>query len=132
MSLDSAVNKNSIVRVIDVFVDLLDLKQIGFIIKGQIKNSAPAYHAVTNLKAIWLIKGCRPSYKTIADFRKDNPKALEKVFRIHNRFLLGEDLFDTKTVAIDGSKFQGQNSTKNNYNEKKVKSFSISLKSFSS
>ncbi|MFK7773869.1 MAG: transposase [Saprospiraceae bacterium] len=34
---------------------------------------------------------------------------------------MGEDLFDTKTVAIDGSKFQGQNSTKNNYNEKKVK-----------
>ena len=146
MSLDSAVPKNSIVRVIDVFVDLLDLQEIGFIIKGQIKNGAPAFHAadllklyyygysnrvrssrrlqretITNLEAIWLIKGCRPSYKTIADFRKNNPKALKKVFTIFNRFLLNQDLFDTKTVAIDGSKFQGQNSTKNNYNEKKVK-----------
>ena len=146
MSLDSAVDKNSIVRVIDVFVDLLDLKEIGFIIKGQIKNGAPAFHAadllklyyygysnrvrssrrlqreaITNLEAIWLIKGCRPSYKTIADFRKDNPKALKNVFTIFNRFLLEQDLFDTNTVAIDGSKFQGQNSTKNNYNEKKVK-----------
>ena len=146
MSLDSAVDKNSIVRVIDVFVDLLDLKEIGFIIKGQIKNGAPAFHAadllklyyygysnrvrssrrlqreaITNLEAIWLIKGCRPSYKTIADFRKDNPKALKNVFTIFNRFLLEQDLFDTDTVAIDGSKFQGQNSTKNNYNEKKVK-----------
>ena len=145
MSLDSAVDKNSLVRVIDVFVDLLDLKQIGFIIKGQIKNGAPAFHAtdllklyfygysnrvrssrklereaITNLEAIWLIKGCRPGYKTIADFRKDNPKALKNVFNIFNHFLLKQDLFDTDTVAIDGSKFQGQNSTKNNYNQKKV------------
>lgn len=146
MSLDSAVAKSSIVRVIDVFVNLLDLKEIGFIIKGQIKNGAPAFHtadllklyyygysnrvrssrrlqreAITNLEAIWLIKGCRPSYKTIANFRKDNPKALKKVFTIFNRFLLEQDLFDTETVAIDGSKFQEQNSTKNNYKEKKVK-----------
>lgn len=146
MSLESVVDQNSIVRVIDAFVDLLDLQQIGFIIKGQIKNGAPAYRAAdllklyyygysnrvrssrrlqreanTNLEAIWLIKGCRPSYKTIADFRKDNPKALKKVFTIFNRFLLTQNLFDTDTVAIDGSKFQGQNSTKNNYNEKKIK-----------
>ena len=145
-SLDLAVDKNSIVRVIDVFVDLLDLKEIGFIIKGQINNGAPAFHAadllklyyygylnrvrssrrlqretITNLEAIWSLKGCRPSYKTIADFRKNNPKALKKVFTIFNRFLLEQNLFDTETVAIDGSKFQGQNSTKNNYNEKKGK-----------
>jgi transposase len=145
LSLDTAVDKNSIVRVIDVFVDLLDLKEIGFIVKGQIKNGAPAFHAAdllklyyygysnrvrssrrldreatTNLEAIWLIKGCRPGYKTIANFTKDNPKALKKVFRIYNRFLLGQGLFDTECVGIDGSKFQGQNSTKNNYNEKKV------------
>lgn len=146
MSLESFVAKDSIVRVIDVFVDLLDLNEIGFIIKGQINNGAPAFHAadllklyyygysnrvrtsrrlareaITNFEAIWLIKGCRPGYKTIADFRKDNPKALKKVFTIFNRFLLEQDLFDKDTVAVDGSKFQGQNSTKNNYNEKKVK-----------
>ncbi len=144
MSLDSAIHKNSIVRVIDVFVDLLDLQQIDFIIKGEINNGAPAFHtsdllklyyydysnrvrsyrrlareAITNLEAIWPLIGCRPGYKTIADFRKDNSKALKKVFIIYNRFLLEQDLFDTDTVAIDGSKFQGQNSTKNNYNEKK-------------
>ena len=144
-SLESAIATDAFVRVIDAFVDLLDLKEIGFIIKGQIKNGAPAYHAAdllklyyygysnrvrssrrlqreatTNLEAIWLIKGARPSYKTIADFRKDNPKPLKKVFSIFNRFLLGEELLDTEVQAIDGSKFQGQNSTKNNYNEKKV------------
>jgi len=145
ISLESMIDKNSIVRVIDVFVDLLDLKEIGFIIKGQIKNGAPAFHtadllklyyygysnrirssrrlereAKINLEAIWLLKGTRPGYKTIADFRKDNLKPLKKVFKIYNRFLLDQNLFDTDTVAIDGSKFQGQNSTKNNYNEKKV------------
>jgi len=146
ISLEAMVGKNSIVRLIDVFVDLLDLEEIGFIVKGKIKNGAPAFHAADllklyyygysnrirssrrlereakiNLEAIWLIKGTKPGYKTIADFRKDNLKPLKKVFKIYNQFLLEQDLFDTETVAIDGSKFQGQNSTKNNYNEKKVK-----------
>ena len=146
ISLESMVSKNSIVRLIDVFVDLLDLEEIGFVVKGKIKNGAPAFHAADllklyyygysnrvrssrrlereakiNLEAIWLIKGTQPGYKTIADFRKDNLKPLKKVFRIYNQFLFDQDLFDTETVAIDGSKFQGQNSTKNNYNDKKVK-----------
>ena len=145
MSLESSIPNDSIVRVIDAFVDLLDLEDIGFKVKGKIKNGAPAFHAadllklyyygylnrtrssrrlereaITNLEAIWLIKGTRPSYKTIADFRKDNLKPLKKVFTTFNRFLLDQNLLDTEIVAIDGSKFQGQNSTKNNYNDKKV------------
>jgi len=89
ISLESMVPQDSIVRVIDAFVDLLDLKEIGFIIKGQIKNGAPAFHAsdllklyyygysnktrssrklareaITNIEAMWLIKGTRPGYKT--------------------------------------------------------------------
>ena len=145
LSLDHLVSQQSIVRVIDIFVDLLDLEEIGFKIKGGVKNGAPAFRigdllklyyygylnrvrssrrlareATTNLEAIWLLKGGRPGYKTIANFRKDNVTALKKVFKIYNQFLLSNDLFDTETVAIDGSKFQGQNSTKNNYNEKKV------------
>ena len=42
ISLESMVDKNSIVRLIDAFVDLLDLEEIGFIVKGNIKNGAPA------------------------------------------------------------------------------------------
>ena len=145
MALDELVSQESIVRVIDTFIDLLDLEDIGFEVKGKIRNGAPAFHAsdllklyyygylnkvrtsrrleretITNLEAIWLLKGCRPGYKTIANFRKDNLKPLKEVFKIYNRFLLSLDLFDREKVAIDGSKFQGQNSTKNNYNEKKV------------
>lgn len=146
ISLESMVDKNSMVRLIDVFVDLLDLEELGFIVKGKINNGAPAFHAADllklyyygysnrvrssrrlereakiNMEAIWLIKGTQPGYKTIADFRKDNLKPLKKVFKIYNRFLLEQELFDTETIAVDGSKFRGQNSKKNNYNEKKVK-----------
>ena len=143
--LENAVRQDSIVRVIDAFVDALDLDQFGFIIKGKIKNGAPAFRASdllklyyygylnrvrssrrlqreaqTNLEAMWLLQGLRPGYKTIANFRKDNPKPLKKVFRSFNLFLKDQDLFDDRVAAVDGSKFRAQNSKKNNYNKKKV------------
>jgi len=139
-SLESSIGKESMVRVVDAFVDSLDLKELGFEVKGGIKNGAPAYPAssllklyyygylnrvrssrrleregLTNLEAMWLLKGVQPGYKTIANFRKDNPKALKKVFKVLNAFLKGADLFDEETVAVDGSKFRAQNSKKNNY-----------------
>jgi len=122
LSLETLVANHSIVRVIDAFVDALDLKELGFIIKGQIKNGAPAFLAsdVTNIEAMWLLRGVRPGYKTIANFRKDNPAPLRKVFSTFNKFLKGLGLFDKDKVAVDGSKFRAQNSKKNNYNEKKV------------
>ena len=145
ISLESVVGEDSIVRVVDAFVDSLDLESLGFIIKGNIHNGAPAFRASnllklyyygylhkvpssrrlqrearTNYEAIWLMRGSRPGYKTIADFRKDNPVALKKVFTQLNKFLKGQDLFDEENAAVDGSKFRAQNSKKNNYNEKKV------------
>jgi len=145
LCLENVVAQDSVVRVIDAFVDALELKEIGFITKGEIKNGAPAFRASTllklyyygylnrvrssrrleresktNMEAMWLLRGAQPSYKTIADFRKDNPKALKKVFKLLNRFLHAQDLFDTQTIAVDGSKFRAQNSKKNNYNERKV------------
>ena len=104
LSLDTLIDKNSIIRVVDTFVDLLDLPQIGFIVKGQIKNGTPVFHtadllklyyygylnrvrssrrlereAITNLEAIWLLKGGRPGYNAIANYRKGNGLALKKV-----------------------------------------------------
>lgn len=143
--LETAVQQDSIVRVIDAFVDALNLADLGFIIKGQINNGAPAFRSadllkiyfygylnrvrssrrleretLTNIEAIWLIKGAKPCYKTIADFRKLNPKALKNTFRTFNRFLLEQNLFDQTKIAVDGSKFRAQNSKKNNYSEKKI------------
>ena len=145
LSLESAVAQDSIVRVLDAFVNMLDMKDLGFEIKGQIQNGAPAFHcsdllklyyygyvnrvrssrrlereASTNMEAMWLISCVKPGYKTIANFRKDNKKPLEKSFYRLNRFLKGAGLFDEDKVSIDGSKFRAQNSKKNNYNERKV------------
>jgi transposase len=143
--LESSVNENSLVRVVDAFVDMLDLDQLGFQIKGKIDNGAPAYpvevllkihyygylnrvrssrrlerETKTNIEAMWLTRCLQPTYKTIANFRKDNLKPLEKAFYKLNAFLKSHALFDEEGVAIDGSKYRAQNSKKNNYNEKKV------------
>ncbi len=139
------VPAESYARVIDAFVDFLPLEDLGFSIKGEINNGRPAYpaegllklyfygymnrvrssrrlqrEAGTNIEAIWLLKGLRPCYKTIADFRKENSKAFKAAFKKFNIFLRGEGLFSKNTVATDGAKFRAQNSKKNNYNEKKI------------
>jgi hypothetical protein len=56
----------------------------------------------------------------IADFRKDNAKALRKAFRFFNQLYLEWELLGGELAAIDGSKFRAQNSKKNNYNEAKI------------
>ena len=62
----------------------------------------------------------RPDFKTIADFRKDNKKALKSVFREFTRLCDEWDLFGKELVAIDGSKFRACNSKRNNYSAKKL------------
>lgn len=73
-----------------------------------------------NIELIWLIKGHRPCYKTIANFRKDNRCAFRKLFQSYRDFCINLDLYGKQVVAIDGSKFRAQSSKKNNYNEKKI------------
>lgn len=143
--LENMVPQESPARVVDAFVDFLEIKKLGFKTKGEIKNGRPAFtasdllklyfygylnrvrssrrlerEAQTNIEAMWLLKGLRPCYKTIADFRKDNPKAFRSAFRSFNVFLRDEGQFSEGTVATDGSKFRAQNSKKNNFNEKKI------------
>ena len=144
-ALESLVGKQSTVRIIDALVDLLDINALGFKIKGKVKNGRPAFpasillkllyygywnrvrssrrlarEAQTNIEAMWLCNGLQPGYKTIAEFRKQNVKALEKSFYQLNKFLKAQGLFNEEIVAVDGSKFRAQNSKKNNYNKKKV------------
>ena len=133
------------VRVIDAFVDLLDLEQLGFTIKGKSREGRPAFSSDTllklyfygylnrcrssrqlmraarqNVELFWLLQEAKPCYKTIADFRKNNTEALKKTFSALNRFLRGEGLFQSDTIAVDGTKIAAQNSKKNNYNQKKI------------
>ena len=145
-SLESAIETNSFVRIVDAFVDAIDLKSFGFAHVQCQEEGRPPYHpsvllklylygyhfgirttrklereARTNMECWWLLKGLRPKYKTIADFRKDHAKAFQQVFR---RFvcLLGEwDLIEGETVAIDSFKIRASNSLKKNFNKKKLK-----------
>lgn len=102
ISLEEIIAKDNMVRVIDAFVNNVDPKTLGFIIKGAHHEGRPAYKASTliklyiygylnsvrssrklnqeskrNIELWWLLDNQTPSYKTIANFRKDNPTAFK-------------------------------------------------------
>jgi len=145
-SLESAIAPDSFVRVVDVFVDAIDLKSFGFKHVECEEEGRPPYHpsvllklylygyrygirttrklareAQTNIEAMWLLSGLRPKYKTIADFRKNHAKAFREVFRRFVCLLKEWGLVEGETVVIDSFKIRGSNSLKNNFNERKLK-----------
>ncbi|MCK4678169.1 MAG: IS1182 family transposase [Bacteroidales bacterium] len=146
ISLEEMVEKESLVRIIDAFVDMLDLSQFGFsYFKLNIEGRPPFHPSTmmkiylygyqnsirscrklekackTNVEMMWLINNQRPHYKTIANFRRDNSKAFKAVFRYFVALLKDWKLIDGETVAIDSFKIRAQNSLKNNFNQRKVK-----------
>jgi transposase len=145
-SLESAIAVDSFVRVVDSFVDTIDLKSFGFAHVECQEEGCPPYppsaimklylygyrygirttrklerEAQTNIEAMWLISGLRPRYRTIADFRKKHSKAFREVFRRFVWLLKEWELIEGETVAIDSFKIRGSNSLKNNFNEKKLR-----------
>ncbi len=70
---------------------------------------------------MWLLKGLSPDHNTISNFRRDNPKAIKKVFRATVSIAKNFDLIGGKLIAGDSTKLRAQNSKKNNFNEKKIK-----------
>jgi hypothetical protein len=69
---------------------------------------------------MWLMRGLAPDHNTIANFRKDNPKAIQKVFRATVQLAKHFDLIGGKLIAGDSTKLRAQNSKKNNFNPKKI------------
>ena len=145
-SLDSAIAADAFVRVVDAFVDTIDLKSFGFAHVECHEEGCPPYppsalmklylygyrygirttrklerEAQTNFEAMWLLSGLHPKYRTIADFRKDHSKAFREVFRRFVCLLKEWKLIDGETVAIDSFKIRGNNSLKNNFNAKKLR-----------
>lgn len=145
LSWETLIATDNPVRVIDAFVDYFDLSTLGFEPKGKSHEGRPAYgcdvllklyiygylnrirssrqlekSSRKNVELFWLLQENQPCYKTIADFRKENGKALSRLFKQFNQFLKGEGLFQGDTIAVDSVKVSAQNSKKNNYNEKKV------------
>ena len=143
--LDDYVTEDSPVRVIDVFIDELDLTDLGF--KTQPNDTGrPAYHPSTmlklfvygylnrvqssrrlereaqrNVELMWLTGRLAPDFKTIADFRKDNGEAIRGVCRKFVILCRNLNLFKDAFVAIDGSKFKAVNNRDRNFTRAKMK-----------
>ncbi len=114
--LDDYVAEENSVRVVDVFVDELDLGALGFGGVDPAATGRPAYHPAVriprhlerNVELMWLTGRLAPDFKTIADFRKDNGKAIRSVCRQFVVLCRNLNLFSQSIIAIDGSKFKSR------------------------
>jgi transposase len=145
-SLDDYVSDTNPVRVVDVFVDELDLISLGFESAIPANTGRPAYHPAVllklyiygylnriqssrrleretqrNVELMWLTGRLMPDFKTIANFRKDNSKAIRAVCRQFVLLCQQLGLFGENLVAIDGSKFKAVNNRDRNFTSAKLK-----------
>lgn len=143
--LDQMVTSDSFVRIIDFFVDSIDLASFGFKNVTLKEEGRPPYHpavllklyfygyrygirssrklereAQLNLEVRWLLCEQMPSARTICTFRSIYSEAFRAIFRKFVFMLKELGLIEGKTIAIDSFKIRAQNSSKNNYNQKKI------------
>ena len=143
--LDDWIDENNPVRVIDAFVEAVDLGELGFDGVEPAETGRPAYHPSTllklyiygylnrvqssrrlereasrNVEAMWLLGRLVPDHKTIADFRKDNGRAIGRVCARFVELCREMGLLATASVAIDGSKFKAVNNRDRNFTRAKV------------
>jgi transposase len=144
VSLDQSIDPDNEVRIIDLFVDRLSIKDYGFR-TDFVENGRPAYHPSDllklfiygymnkvrstrdlekecrrNIEVMWLLKCLKPDHNTISNFRHGNQKAIKKVFRATVQIAKHFDLIGGKLIAGDSTKLRAQNSKKNNFNQAKV------------
>ena len=143
--IDDYIDEENPVRVVDVFVDSIDLLALGFSTIPAI-TGRPAYHPSTmlklfiygylnriqssrrlereagrNVELMWLLGRLAPDFKTIADFRRNNGKGIRKVCSEFVQICRKLNLFADAFVAIDGSKFKGVNTRDKNFTKAKIK-----------
>ena len=144
VSLNDAISAENEARLIDVFIDSLKLEEFGFRIDHG-ENGRPAYHPADllklyiygylnktrtsrdlekechrNIEVMWLLKCLKPDHNTISNFRRDNPKAIKKVFRETVKIAKYFNLIGGTLIAGDSTKLRAQDSKKNNFNQKKI------------
>lgn len=144
-SLDQIVERDNEVRLIDAFVESINIADFYFKIKTTFEGR-PAYHPKDllklfvygymnrirtsrnlekecrrNVEVMWLLKELVPDHNTISNFRKDNGAAIKKVFRHTVSIAKHFDLIGRKLIAGDSTKLRAQNSKKNNFNPRKLK-----------
>ena len=144
--IEDYIDEDNPVRAIEAFVDILDLEELGFAGMQPKATGRPAYHPSTmlklyiygylnriqstrrleqesgrNLELMWLLGRLRPDFKTIANFRRVNGKAIRKVCSEFIQLCRKLDLFSQRLVAIDGSKFKACNNRDKNFTPAKLK-----------
>ena len=143
--LDDYIAEDNPVRVVDVFVDELDLANLGFEGANPASTGRPSYHPAMllklyiygylnrlqssrrlerecqrNVELMWLTGRLAPDFKTIADFRRDNGAAIRNVCREFVMLCRRLNLLTQAVVAIDGSKFKAVNAHDRNFTEGKL------------
>jgi len=143
--MDDYVTADNPVRFVDEFVNQLELGELGFSKAEPEELGRPAYNprdllklyiygyvndirssrklereTKRNLELMWLMRKLTPDHKTIANFRKDNRKALPQVFRRFTRLCRELDLYGRELVGIDGSKFRAVNGKDQNFTAMKL------------
>lgn len=144
--LDDYISEENPVRVVEAFVEQLDLGTLGFDGVVPAATGRPSYHpavllklyiygylnriqssrrlereAQRNVELMWLTERLTPDFKTIADFRRDNGKAIRNVCRQFIVLCRKLDLFAESIIAIDGSKFKAVNNRDRNFTSAKLK-----------
>ncbi|WCM23624.1 IS1182 family transposase [Paraburkholderia bryophila] len=142
---DDYIGQDNPVRVIDAFVDELDLAELDFDGATPAITGRPSYHpglmlkiyiygylnripssrrlereCQRNVELMWLTGRLAPDFKTIADFRRDSGAAIRNVCRRFVELCRGLKLLSSDMVAIDGSKFKASNSRDRNYTASKI------------
>jgi len=143
--LDDFIDESNAIRVIDVFVDTLDLAEMSFEGMEAATTGRPSYHPSTllklytygylnrvqssrhlereagrNVEVMWLLGRLAPDHRTIVDFRKDNGLALRKVCARFVELCREMGLLTTASIAIDGSKFKAANNRDRDFTRAKV------------
>lgn len=145
LSFDELIDENNPVRVIDAFVDLLDIKELNCTYATTKSTGRPPYdpkdmlklyaygyfngirtsrklerECKRNIELMWLLNNLAPDDKTISDFRKNNKKAVISTFKQFSMLCHEMGLIGKEIVAIDGSKFRACNSRHKSYTKKKI------------
>jgi len=144
-SLDELVEDNNMARAIEEYVEILNISELNIHTKKSLINDGqPAFHPKLllkiyiygylnkirssrkleaeikrNIELMWLTQGLIPSYKTIANFRKDNPTALQTIFKEFSLLLKHLKLITGEIVAVDGAYLRA-NASKNTLIMKKT------------
>jgi transposase len=146
-AVDDYVEANNSVRLIDAFVDGLDLAGAGFarveakatgrramrprsaealrLRLSQLGSIEPAAGAGSqrNIEVVWLLRGLKPDFKTIADFRRDNPGAFKSVFRQFVLLCQRFDVYGRGLLAVDGTRIKAVNNKDRNFTRASLRAF---------